>query len=209
MHERLIYPARRTAGNLLVDACATSTIGSKALIKAISFLDNRANRFPDDITQIERDKHLGILTASMESNIYDFSDGDTGRIIGFGFPVIELHLPPVSPKDRSLVRARNSLELLARYIVTHNLHKLCHDIVGITDEKLAEASSRFGFSVYDYPFSEKEVKMMEKEMIIFQRAGLMKRGIRKMVLIHQSMEEFLARFAKEPSFKFTFSRRVE
>ena len=104
------------------------------------------HRHRDDTTMYQPWKQLGIFIVVDAASKIDWQD-ESGLEIRKGDKVLDIHLPTLNPKEKTLTQTTASLKMVATYIQDQKLDPKY--IMGVTWEKLANASRRQGFTVVD------------------------------------------------------------
>ena len=122
-----------------------------------------------------------------------FSDPKTGFILNEGDFYIELHIPPVRPDDRVIGQVESSLESLAGYLDEKVLRPKY--IMGITYERIARVSEKWGFTVVNPDLPEEVSNTFERFSRMAVREGLKDQPLGHLQLAYQDGKSFLNRFS--------------
>ncbi len=82
---------------------------------------------------------------------YDYSDPNTGLTIKSGDYYLRIHLSPLDPDVSFHTQVRESLQDVAMYVEEFRDRLPSDRLVGLTFDKLAAVSKRFGFTVAETP----------------------------------------------------------
>lgn len=104
-------------------------------------------RYADDITIRQRMKSLGSVVVVEARSRFDVEGMVPGLSIKKGDPYLDLHVPPLSDTDKTPGAITESFRLMANYIQYQEID--CKYIIGVTYERLARVSRRWGFSVVE------------------------------------------------------------
>lgn len=139
-------------------------------------------------------QQFGIFWAVEGTAEFDIADPESQFDLRVGDSYIELHLPPVDSDDKTLAKATSSLQELADYVRENELTPKY--IYGITYERLANDSRRFGFEkVGPGIFSEELNEGFARFSRMAVREGLKDEPMGDLMLVYQSGEDFLSRFS--------------
>lgn len=154
----------------------------------------------DDTSVYRKVKWLGIFIVVDTVSNHNFEDPKSDFHLAKGEPILDLHLPPIRPEDRTRLRERTveSLRLLAEYIRRHKLTPKY--ILGITYERLAKVAKRFGFTVIEIPIPQeiqRRIENLYKKLIETDiRKGKQPKPMGKIFLCYIKTEDLLEKFGK-------------
>ncbi len=149
------------------------------------------------ITTRKSPQQFGIFWAVEAVAEESMQDPESGFSLDKGDPYIELHLPPVEPENRIMEAVTSSLQSLAGYIDSTGLTPKY--IMGITYERLANASIRMGFSVINPSLPTDLREGVERFNRTAVREGLKDEPMGQLLLAYQDGETFLSRFSPNRS----------
>lgn len=149
------------------------------------------------ITTRKPPQQFGIFWAVEAIAEETMQDPESGFSLGKGDSYIELHLPPVEPENLTLKKVTSSLQSLAGYIDSTGLTPKY--IMGITYERLADASRRMGFSVINPSLPPDLREGVERFNRAAVREGLKDEPMGQLLLAYQDGEAFLNRFSPNRS----------
>lgn len=144
-------------------------------------------------TTRKQPKKFGIFWAVEAKAEMNMMDPESGFSLSEGDFYVELHLPPVEQKDRTLEKAKSSLESLAQYLDENSLTPKY--VLGITYERLANASTRMGFEVIDPALPTDLRESVARFNRAAQREGLKDEPMGDLLLAYQDGETFLNTFS--------------
>lgn len=149
------------------------------------------------ITTRKPPSQFGIFWAVEAKAEESMHDPEGGFSIDKGDFYIELYLPPVNPEDRTLEKVTSSLQSLAEYLDSNGLAPKY--LMGITYERLANASRRMGFSVINPSLPTDLRDGIERFNRAALREGLKDEPMGQLLLAYQDGETFLNRFSPNRS----------
>lgn len=138
-------------------------------------------------------RQFGIFFAVERKAEEQFSDPKTGFFLNKGDFYIELHIPPVNPDDRVIGQVGPSLESLAGYLDEKELSPKY--IMGITYERLASVSEKWGFTVANPDLPAEVSDAVERFSRAAVREGLKDQPLGQLQLAYQDGKSFLDRFS--------------
>ncbi len=109
----------------------------------------------DDFTGVAIDRRyyqqqIGIFNVVNNKAFFDLIDAESGMFLPTGAPYVDLHIPQsIGSITPSFTNVTSSLRLIAEYIHKHKLNPLY--VAGVTDDSLASAAGRWGFSEIPLP----------------------------------------------------------
>lgn len=185
---REIYQTLEAADNPLA-----VEIAQKALEKLdIKDRVSEMSRYRDDPSVYQDWKRLGLFVVIDRDSRIDYEDAESGISIRKGDRVLDLHLPPVSPDERTLRNVTKSMRLIAEYIQVHKLD--VKYLVGVTTERLAMVSRRQGFTVVEPEIPEDIRRGVENVSRRFNDAGINAEES-KILLCYQEVGQFMQRYS--------------
>lgn len=159
-------------------------------------------KYRDDTSVYQKVKQLGIFFFIDSRSKYNWGEPNSDFFLTEGESFIDIHLPPIKPEERRNLRtkAEKSFQLLAEYIIEHNLKPKY--ILGVSYEKLSNLAKYFGFKVIEIPIPEKIREAVEK---VYQKLieteyiarNKQPRPMGKILLCYMTKENFLERFGKK------------
>ncbi|MFC1749076.1 hypothetical protein ACFL2V_09750 [Pseudomonadota bacterium] len=150
-------------------------------------------RHADDITIRQDMKRLGSIVVVEASSRFNAEDIVPGLTIQEGDSYLDLHIPPLSDADKSPNAIKHSFHLLADYIQYHEID--VEHIVGVSYERLARVSRRWGFDVVEVPLPEDIKRGVENVFRSFRDRVKVDKGMGEILLCYQRTEDFLGRFS--------------
>jgi len=142
---------------------------------------------------IIKGKQFGIFVAVERTAEEQLSNPKTGFLLNEGDFYIELHLPPVNPDERVISQVGSSLESLAEYLDERDLKP--EYIMGITYERLASVSKKWGFTIVSPDLPEEVSNTFERISRLAVREGLKDQPMGRLQLAYQDGNTFLDRFS--------------
>ncbi len=149
----------------------------------------------DDITIRQPLKRLGMFLVKETTTRINYEDPQTGFRIQPGDVVLDLHLPPVRPEDRTLTNVTRSLQMVAEYMDAHNIDPKY--IIGVTFDKLARVSSRQGFTVIEAKVPDDIKAGVERVYHKLTEPGKRGEPMGPVMVCYQIKEDFMSRYLKK------------
>lgn len=153
------------------------------------------NRYRDDPTVFESVKRLGLFTVSPVVAPIEWIDPQAQFELRKFDRYLDLHMPgeiDTAAGMSLLPDARKSFELIADYVLIHNLP--VKYVVGVTFEKLGLAAKLFSFSTFVLPLSQGVYRYFEEEYKQNHPRGLQGKPMGDVIVLYQTTAEFLDRF---------------
>lgn len=161
---------------------------------------SEVDRYRDDPKKYQNLKRLGLLLVFDRTAQHEWRDESSGFLLNKGDRYLDLHLPPVDLEKRKslltlLTQGKHSLQLLAQYIQEQKLNPKY--VLGVTYEKLAKVSKRFGFQLIEPPIPEDVRRGVENVYRDFvQSAQKDAKPIGRIFVCYQDLENFMERYSK-------------
>lgn len=149
----------------------------------------------DDPTVFELDKRLGIFRTNIITSPSDWTSNRYGFELKKFERFLELHIPDKNEGFSwgIVSKARHSFEMIADYILLHNLNPKY--VLGITYEKLALLGENFGFNSYPVNIQGPLREKFEANFRKNNPRGQQGKEMGRIVMQFQRTEDFLGRFA--------------
>lgn len=170
-------------------------IAEKILLK-IDIKDHidEISRHRDDPAIYQSWKQLGLFLVIDGASRIDYADPKFGLDIRKGERILDIHLPPTSPEQRTLDNVTKSMTLIAEYIVKQKLD--VKYIMGVTFEKMAMVSRRQGFTVIEPEMPDDIRRGVENVYRRFDDKGINSRSMGKILLCYQPTDQFIQRYLR-------------
>ena len=150
------------------------------------------SRRKDDPTLYQSWKQLGLFLVMDKASRIDYSDSKSGLKVRKGERILDIHLPPTPPEQRTLANVTKSMRLIAEYIDKQKLD--VKYVMGVTFEKMAMVSRRQGFTVIE-PEIPDDIRIgVENVYKRFSDKGINSRSMGKILLCYQPTDQFLQRY---------------
>ena|SRR3989344_8555458 len=152
------------------------------------------SRRKDDPTLYQSWKQLGLFLVMDKASRIDYSDSKSGLKVRKGERILDIHLPPTPPEQRTLANVTKSMRLIAEYIDKQKLD--VKYVMGVTFEKMAMVSRRQGFTVIEPEIPDDIRTGVESVYRRFSDKGINSRSMGKILLCYQPTDQFLQRYLK-------------
>ena len=171
-------------------------IAEKGLAKLeIKDTVDRMYQYRSDVTIRQPLKFLGSIVVAEGISRLLYKNESIGFQIQKGDPYIDIHIPPLNDKEKKFVSIADSFEMVADYIKRHGIPG--DYLIGITYERLAQASKRYGFTVLDLDLPPELTRGVENVYRKFRERYGQDVDMGKIQLCFQKREDFLNRFKKK------------
>lgn len=147
------------------------------------------NRHKDDPTLYQSWKQLGLFLVMDKASRIDYADSKAGFEVRKGERILDIHLPPTPPEQRTLANVTKSMRLIAEYIDKQKLD--VKYVMGVTFEKMAMVSRRQGFTVIEPEIPDDIRTGVENVYRRFNNQGINSRSMGKILLCYQPTDQFL------------------
>jgi hypothetical protein len=188
-----LWEIRRSSENPLSIAIAEKALQKMDIKDLVDDMDNHQ----DDIHVRQKMKRLGSLIIVENIAIFDIDDEASGLHIKKDEAYLDLHVPPLEGEEKSLGTINHSFDLLAQYI---RYHKLDHKyLIGVTYEKLAKVSRRYGFTVLEIKIPQEISAGVQRVYDRFRSEQNKELNMGKILMVFQETEKFLSKHAQKES----------